>query len=89
MTPNQFLDHLMYLLLQKQNVEESDVKKLEKRKYKLEKELQDIEYILQRVLVDCPGEAHTNAFIDNCWTCAPRWGKILGPNVNRKKRKGS
>lgn len=27
-------------------------------------------------LVDCPGEAHSNAFIDNCSICAPRWGKV-------------
>ena len=24
----------------------------------------------------CPGEAHANAFIDNCMVCAPRWGVI-------------
>lgn len=22
----------------------------------------------------CPGSAHSNAFIDNCTQCAPRWG---------------
>jgi len=22
----------------------------------------------------CEGEAHSNAFIDNCMVCAPRWG---------------
>jgi hypothetical protein len=22
----------------------------------------------------CPGEAHSNAFIDHCALCAPRWG---------------
>ena len=27
-------------------------------------------------LVDCPGEAHSNAFIDHCGLCAPRWGKV-------------
>ena len=25
-------------------------------------------------LTKCTGEAHTNAFIDNCGMCAPRWG---------------
>lgn len=27
-------------------------------------------------LIDCPGEAHSNAFIDHCGICAPRWGKV-------------
>lgn len=26
----------------------------------------------------CEGEAHSNAYIDNCHTCAPRWGWV-GP----------
>ena len=25
----------------------------------------------------CPGEAHKNAFIDNCMLCAPRWGQVM------------
>ena len=29
-------------------------------------------------LEPCPGEAHTNPFIDNCMICAPRWGEIMG-----------
>ena len=29
-------------------------------------------------LTPCPGEAHSNPFIDNCHTCAPRWGWV-GP----------
>ena len=24
----------------------------------------------------CGGEAHSNAFIDNCMRCAPRWGFV-------------
>lgn len=24
----------------------------------------------------CPGEAHSNPYIDNCMTCAPRWGVV-------------
>lgn len=28
----------------------------------------------------CTGEAHSNAFIDNCMVCAPRWG-FVGPAV--------
>ncbi len=24
----------------------------------------------------CNGEAHSNAFIDNCMVCAPRWGFV-------------
>ena len=28
-------------------------------------------------LVKCVGEAHENAFIDNCMLCAPRWGKMM------------
>lgn len=27
----------------------------------------------------CPGEAHSNAFIDNCGLCAPLWGEIVLP----------
>lgn len=27
-------------------------------------------------LVPCTGEAHSNPFIDNCMTCAPRWGQM-------------
>ena len=25
---------------------------------------------------ECPGEAHANANIDNCWCCAPKWGTV-------------
>ena len=28
-------------------------------------------------LVPCTGEAHSNAFIDNCMICAPRWGQVM------------
>jgi hypothetical protein len=28
----------------------------------------------------CPGEAHSNPHIDNCGSCAPRWG-LVGPEV--------
>ena len=31
-------------------------------------------------LKPCDGEAHSNAHIDNCVTCAPRWGYV-GPEV--------
>jgi hypothetical protein len=27
-------------------------------------------------LVHCDGEAHSNAHIDNCGRCAPRWGTM-------------
>ncbi len=27
-------------------------------------------------LIPCPGEAHSNPYIDNCMLCAPRWGQI-------------
>jgi hypothetical protein len=27
-------------------------------------------------LTACGGEAHSNAFIDNCMRCAPRWGFV-------------
>jgi len=27
-------------------------------------------------LIPCPGEAHSNPFIDHCGTCMPRWGKV-------------
>lgn len=41
-------------------------------------ELRDILYIQHRLapLQRCTGEAHTNAFIDNCHRCAPRWGFV-------------
>jgi hypothetical protein len=26
--------------------------------------------------VPCTGEAHSNAFIDHCSLCAPRWGQV-------------
>ena len=29
--------------------------------------------------VKCPGEAHGNPYIDNCSTCAPRWGLVEIP----------
>jgi hypothetical protein len=34
-------------------------------------------------LVKCSGEAHSNAHIDNCGCCAPRWGWV-GDTVNIK-----
>lgn len=27
------------------------------------------------LLVECQGEAHSNPYFDNCWECAPRWGR--------------
>ncbi len=30
-------------------------------------------------LIPCDGEAHSNAYIDNCTRCAPRWGWIEVP----------
>jgi hypothetical protein len=35
---------------------------------------------LERLLKKCTGEAHSNAFIDNCMMCAPRWGKLVNRN---------
>lgn len=29
----------------------------------------------------CTGEAHSNAFIDNCGTCMPLWDVVAVPNV--------
>jgi hypothetical protein len=26
---------------------------------------------------DCTGEAHSNAFIDNCMVCMPMWGQVV------------
>lgn len=31
--------------------------------------------------VPCPGEAHSNAHIDNCMLCAPRWGLVEIPTA--------
>ena len=41
---------------------------------KLEQELQHRFGIVP--LQHCDGEAHSNAYIDNCMVCAPRWGFI-------------
>ncbi len=36
------------------------------------------EYVRHKTgnLIPCPGEAHSNSYIDNCMQCAPRWGQI-------------
>ncbi len=34
-------------------------------------------------LVACDGAAHSNPHIDNCHTCAPRWGWVEIPNRHR------
>lgn len=34
-------------------------------------------------LTPCEGEAHSNAFIDNCMRCAPRWGWVGAVEVVR------
>lgn len=31
---------------------------------------------IRGMLVPCPGEAHSNPFIDNCGVCMPRWGWV-------------
>ncbi len=31
------------------------------------------------VEIPCPGEAHSNAFIDHCMLCSPRWGVLVVP----------
>ncbi len=41
-----------------------------KKKYKLVKREEEIG------LFPCPGEAHSNPYIDNCMVCAPRWGQL-------------
>lgn len=35
--------------------------------------------VTEGFLVPCKGEAHSNAFIDNCGVCAPRWGLVEPP----------
>lgn len=40
-------------------------------------ELTKIRETLAKCFVPCTGEAHSNAFIDNCMCCAPRWGKVV------------
>jgi hypothetical protein len=30
----------------------------------------------ENLLIKCHGEAHSNAYIDNCSICAPRWGWV-------------
>jgi len=42
-------------------------------------------------LIPCDGEAHRNAYIDNCGKCAPRWGEVeeLAPvDLDAAKRAG-
>lgn len=39
--------------------------------------IDQIDRQLERITEDCTGEAHSNAFIDNCMICAPLWGKVL------------
>jgi len=38
-------------------------------------------------LIPCPGEAHTNPYIDNCGLCAPRWGLVeeLEPKLSLER----
>ena len=31
------------------------------------------------VEIPCPGEAHSNAYIDHCGICMPRWGVLVVP----------
>lgn len=37
--------------------------------------------------IPCTGEAHSNAFIDNCGLCMPRWGVVaeLEPKLSAEK----
>ncbi len=32
---------------------------------------------IEAVTEPCDGEAHRNAYIDNCMSCAPLWGRRL------------
>lgn len=34
-----------------------------------------------RTVSVCTGEAHGNPYIDNCWSCAPRWGVVVSGNT--------
>lgn len=42
--------------------------------------VEDLQELLQEagipLLEECSGEAHSNAYIDNCSLCAPRWGWV-------------
>jgi len=79
-------------------VTETEINRLEKVASKLRYEMQfkrnepghpghallsRVEGAIEAFLVPCNGEAHSNAFIDNCMCCAPRWGKVIGPRVIR------
>jgi len=46
-----------------------------------------INFILQFIEAECKGEAHSNAFIDNCMVCAPLWGKVLKEEFREKEEK--
>lgn len=43
----------------------------------LKRNLQELEDFAPKITKDCPGEAHSNAHIDNCMLCAPLWNKTL------------
>lgn len=80
----------MLVRLQKKGfIYEADLTWLSKRKSELQNygrdrmpitmvaELDAIEAIERVVFLPCNGEAHSNAYIDNCMICMPRWGVIL------------
>lgn len=73
-------------LLARGFVYEADFTWVEKRKRQLHnqresaaasKELIRIEAFYGLVTTACPGDAHSNPYIDTCLTCAPRWGFIV------------
>jgi hypothetical protein len=39
----------------------------------------DHNYGVETKYVECPGEAHSNPYIDHCMTCLPNWGRIAIP----------
>lgn len=85
-------DGILNRLEAKGFIHESDLVWLEKRAHRLGLEAQDagepageehekIHAAFKELFNKCTGEAHSNAFIDHCGMCMPRWGRV----INRDK----
>lgn len=51
------------------------------------KNLLELEDLAPTVTEECGGEAHSNAYIDNCGRCAPLWGKVLKTQITNEMEK--
>ena len=46
------------------------------KKTRIETSHKELRRVPTGKLLPCPGEAHSNLYIDNCMLCMPRWGQI-------------